>query len=162
MMPTGLDVLHVYSIGSSAITFLYDQPSPKRPSGPRHAVLSGFPVVPFWGPRLHVVNEEDNSVETWHMKYSSSNVSLTLQGSAVSTLSVPGEMNVSTAAELLISPNGSKYPSLHILTKVLTVNGVFNLRIYSRLESCCRCVRRGLYRRLPPELAYLENGYDAH
>ncbi|KAF7363759.1 putative isomerase YbhE [Mycena sanguinolenta] len=87
-------------------TFLYDQPSPKRPSGPRHAVLSGYPVIPTWIPRLHVVNEEDNSVETWIMHYTPNNVSLILQSLAVSTLEVPAGMNVSTAAELLISPNG--------------------------------------------------------
>ncbi|KAK7038022.1 Lactonase family protein [Favolaschia claudopus] len=102
----GLDSLHVYKIGANSATFLYDQPSPKRPSGPRHAVLSGFPVVSDWVPRLHVVNEEDNSVETWIMHYSRNNMSLKLQGSAVSTLKVPAGMNVSTAAELLISPNG--------------------------------------------------------
>ncbi|KAJ6531339.1 Lactonase, 7-bladed beta-propeller-domain-containing protein [Mycena capillaripes] len=102
----GLDSLHVYKIGATSATFLFDQPSPKRPSGPRHAVLSGYPVVPDWIPRLHVVNEEDNSVETWIMHYSPNNVSLILQGSAVSTLEVPAGMNVSTAAELLISPNG--------------------------------------------------------
>ncbi|KAJ7709529.1 Lactonase, 7-bladed beta-propeller-domain-containing protein [Mycena rosella] len=102
----GLDSLHVYSIGASSATFLYDQPSPVRPSGPRHAVLSGFPVVADWIPRLHVVNEEDNSVETWIMHYTANNVSLILQGSAVSTLEVHGGLNVSTAAELLISPNG--------------------------------------------------------
>jgi len=102
----GLDSLHVYKIGATSATFLYDQPSPKRPSGPRHAVLSGYPVVSTWIPRLHVVNEEDNSVETWIMHYTPHNVSLILQGSAVSTLKVPAGMNVSTAAELLISPNG--------------------------------------------------------
>ncbi|KAJ7047151.1 Lactonase, 7-bladed beta-propeller-domain-containing protein [Mycena alexandri] len=102
----GLDVLHVYKIGATSATFLYDQPSPVRPSGPRHAVLSGFPVVPNWIPRVHVVNEEDNSVETWIMHYTPNNVSLILQGSAVSTLKVHAGMNVSTAAELLISPNG--------------------------------------------------------
>ncbi|KAJ7766903.1 Lactonase, 7-bladed beta-propeller-domain-containing protein [Mycena metata] len=102
----GLDALHVYKIGATSATFLYDQPSPVRPSGPRHAALSGFPMVPNWIPRLHVVNEEDNSVETWIMHYSRNNVSLILQGSAVSTLEVHAGMNVSTAAELLISPNG--------------------------------------------------------
>ncbi|KAJ7685492.1 Lactonase, 7-bladed beta-propeller-domain-containing protein [Mycena polygramma] len=102
----GLDSLHVYEIGATSATFLYDQPSPKRPSGPRHAVLSGYPVISNWVPRLHVVNEEDNSVETWHMHYTPHNLSLVLQGSAVSTLEVPAGMNVSTAAELLISPNG--------------------------------------------------------
>ncbi|KAJ7137678.1 Lactonase, 7-bladed beta-propeller-domain-containing protein [Mycena epipterygia] len=102
----GLDLLHVYKIGASSATFLYDQPSPVRPSGPRHAVLSGFPTIPNWIPRLHVVNEEDNSVETWIMHYTPNNVSLILQGSAVSTLEVHAGMNVSTAAELLISPNG--------------------------------------------------------
>ncbi|KAF8211843.1 Lactonase, 7-bladed beta-propeller-domain-containing protein [Mycena galopus ATCC 62051] len=102
----GLDVLHVYKIGATSATFLYDQPSPKRPSGPRHAVLSGYPVIPSWVPRLHVVNEEDNSVETWMMHYTPNNLSLSLQGSAVSTLEIPAGMNVSTAAELLISPNG--------------------------------------------------------
>ncbi|KAJ7827505.1 Lactonase, 7-bladed beta-propeller-domain-containing protein [Mycena olivaceomarginata] len=102
----GLDSLHVYKIGATSATFLYDQPSPKRPSGPRHAVLSGYPVISTWVPRLHVVNEEDNSVETWIMHYTPHNVSLVLQGSAVSTLEVPAGMNVSTAAELLISPNG--------------------------------------------------------
>ncbi|KAJ7438476.1 Lactonase, 7-bladed beta-propeller-domain-containing protein [Mycena latifolia] len=101
----GLDLLHVYKIGATSATFLYDQPSPVRPSGPRHAALSGYPVVK-WLPRLHVVNEEDNSVETWIMHYTHNNVSLTLQGSAVSTLEVHGGMNVSTAAEVLISPNG--------------------------------------------------------
>ncbi|KAJ7481260.1 Lactonase, 7-bladed beta-propeller-domain-containing protein [Mycena galericulata] len=103
----GLDLLHVYKLGATSATFLYDQPSHVRPSGPRHGVLSGYPVVPNWIPRLHVVNEEDNSVETWIMHYTPNNVSLILQGSsAVSTLKVPGGMNVSTAAELLISPNG--------------------------------------------------------
>ncbi|KAJ7172144.1 Lactonase, 7-bladed beta-propeller-domain-containing protein [Mycena filopes] len=102
----GLDSLHVYKIGATSATFLYDQPSPVRPSGPRHAVLSGFPVISTWIPRLHVLNEEDNSVETWIMHYTRNNVSLILQGSAVSTLEVHAGMNVSTAAELLISPNG--------------------------------------------------------
>ncbi|KAJ6597260.1 Lactonase, 7-bladed beta-propeller-domain-containing protein [Mycena vulgaris] len=102
----GLDLLHIYKIGASSATLLYDQPSPVRPSGPRHAVLSGFPVVPNWIPRLHVVNEEDNSVETWIMHYTPNNMSLILQGSAASTLEVHGGFNVSTAAELLISPNG--------------------------------------------------------
>ncbi|KAJ7085749.1 Lactonase, 7-bladed beta-propeller-domain-containing protein [Mycena belliarum] len=102
----GLDSLHVYKVDATSATFLYDQPSPVRPSGPRHAVLSGFPVVPNWIPRLHVVNEEDNSVETWIMHYTLKNMSLALQGSAVSTLLVKGGMDVSTAAELLISPNG--------------------------------------------------------
>ncbi|KAJ6624495.1 Lactonase, 7-bladed beta-propeller-domain-containing protein [Mycena sp. CBHHK59/15] len=102
----GLDSLHVYKIGATSATYLYDQPSPVRPSGPRHAVLSGFPVIANWVPRLHVINEEDNSVETWIMQYSPTNMSLILQGSAVSTLEVPGGQSVSTAAELLISPNG--------------------------------------------------------
>ncbi|KAJ6502175.1 Lactonase, 7-bladed beta-propeller-domain-containing protein [Mycena sanguinolenta] len=102
----GLDSLHVYRVGATSGTFLYNQPSPKRPSGPRHAVLSGFPVIPTWIPRLHVANEEDNSVETWIMHYTPNNVSLILQSPAVSTLEVPAGMNVSTAAELLISPNG--------------------------------------------------------
>ncbi|KAJ7096472.1 Lactonase, 7-bladed beta-propeller-domain-containing protein [Mycena crocata] len=102
----GLDSLHVYKIGATFATFFYEQPSPQRPSGPRHAVLSGFPVVTDWLPRLHVVNEEDNSVETWIMHYTRNNLTLVLQGSAVSTLQVHGGFNVSTAAELLISPNG--------------------------------------------------------
>ncbi|KAJ7286172.1 Lactonase, 7-bladed beta-propeller-domain-containing protein [Mycena rebaudengoi] len=102
----GLDSLHVYGIGAKSATFLYDQPSPLRPSGPRHAALSGFPVVCDWVPRLHVLNEEDNSVDTWIMHYSPNNMSLILQGSAVSTLLVPAGMNVSTAAEILVSPNG--------------------------------------------------------
>jgi len=63
-------------------------------------------VVSSWVPRLHVVNEEDNSVETWIMHYTPNNVSLVLQSPAASTLEVHGGLNVSTAAELLISPNG--------------------------------------------------------
>jgi 6-phosphogluconolactonase (cycloisomerase 2 family) len=114
----GLDSLHVYKIGATSATFLYDQPSPKRPSGPRHAVLSGYPVISTWVPRLHVVNEEDNSVETWIMHYTPHNVSLILQGSAVSTLEVPAGMNVSTAAELLISPNGSTFFSMKAYNSV--------------------------------------------
>ncbi|KAJ7632935.1 Lactonase, 7-bladed beta-propeller-domain-containing protein [Roridomyces roridus] len=103
----GLDLLHVYKIGATSATFLYDEPSYVRPAGPRHGVVSGYPVVRDWVPRLHVVNEEDNSVETWIMHYSPNNMSLIMQGSsAVSTLAVPAGMNVSTAAELLISPNG--------------------------------------------------------
>lgn len=103
----GLDLLHVYKIGTTGITLLYNLPSPKRPSGPRHAVLSGKPVVSGWAPRLHVLNEVDNSVETWLMHYSASNVTMTLQGAAQSTLVTPAGQDVSTAAELLISPNGS-------------------------------------------------------
>lgn len=53
------------------------------------------------------MNEVDNSVETWLMHYSASNVTMTLQGAAQSTLVTPAGQDVSTAAELLISPNGS-------------------------------------------------------
>jgi hypothetical protein len=64
------------------------------------------------------VNEEDNSVETWIMHYTPNNVSLILQGSAVSSLKVPAiGINVSTAAELLISPNGSMFET-HIIKHI--------------------------------------------
>ncbi|KAF7361895.1 hypothetical protein MVEN_00534100 [Mycena venus] len=38
----GFDSLHVYKVGATSATFLYDQPSLHRPSGPSRAVLSGF------------------------------------------------------------------------------------------------------------------------
>ncbi|KAF7338025.1 Lactonase family protein [Mycena venus] len=64
-----------------------------------------LPQPPLWPPAMPSCPA--TRVETWIMHYTPNNVSLILQGSAVSTLKVPAVgINVSTAAELLISPNG--------------------------------------------------------
>jgi hypothetical protein len=150
-MDDGLDLLHVYTITTSGITFLYDLPSPKRPSGPRHAVLSGYPVTP-WAPRLHVLNEIDNSIDTWSLTYPASPLNpliAKLQGTAVSTLATPAGQDVSTAAELLVSPNGRKYSRLFSCALLIK----WWDRLSSGIKPCCCGNRRRFNCRLRAQLA---------